>query len=196
LVATEFDVQSLRLYTVQSFCNAIIGGNQQAFSLLHQHLSPYLLENMSTIGSWKEYLVNMALPYEKGNVEGGRFYFQWLSIIFGVNIQFWSALLDGTIHSWSIDSNYDQTIDIISLKIDTTHIHYQLLMGNTIVSGSTVHATQTASNMHTCNMLFNENKTHPSCDEAIRGLNKKCRLTYHNLKKVIREIRPSCDEAI
>jgi hypothetical protein len=28
LIATEFDVHSLRLYTVQSFCNAIIGDNQ------------------------------------------------------------------------------------------------------------------------------------------------------------------------
>jgi len=64
LVAAEFDVQSLQIYTVQSFCNAIIGGSQQAFSCLHQYLSPYLLENMSIIGSWQEYLVNMALPYE------------------------------------------------------------------------------------------------------------------------------------
>jgi hypothetical protein len=196
LVATEFDVQSLWIYTVQSFCNAIIGGNQQAFSCLHQHLSPYLLENMPTIGSWQEYLVNMALPYEKGNVEGGRFCLQWISIIFRVNIQVWSALPDDTVHSWCIDSNYDRTIDIISLKTDTPHIHYQPLMGNTIGSGSTVHATQTASNLHTHSMLFNENETHPSCDEAIQGLNKKRRLTYHNLKKVIRETRPSCDEAI
>jgi hypothetical protein len=28
---------------------------------------------------------------------------------------------------------------------------------------------------------------HPNCDESIKGLNKKCRLSYHNLKKFIRE---------
>jgi hypothetical protein len=78
LVAVEFNVQSLRLYTVQSFCNAIIGGNQQDFRCLHEHLSPYLLQNMPAIGSWQEYLVNMALPYEKGNVEGCRFCLQSL----------------------------------------------------------------------------------------------------------------------
>jgi hypothetical protein len=83
----------------------------------------------------------MELPYEKGNVEGGRFCLQWLSIIFRVNIQVWSALLDDNLHSWCIDSNYDQIIDIISLKKDTPHIHYQPLMGNTIGSGSTIHAT-------------------------------------------------------
>jgi hypothetical protein len=52
LVVAEFDVQSLQLYTIQSFCNAIIGCNQQAFRCLHQHLWPYLLENMPTVGSW------------------------------------------------------------------------------------------------------------------------------------------------
>jgi hypothetical protein len=54
---------------------------------------------MSAIGNWEEYLVNMALPYEKGNLEGGIFFFQWLSIIFRVNIQVWLALPDGTVHS-------------------------------------------------------------------------------------------------
>jgi hypothetical protein len=54
LVVAEFDLQLLRIYTIHSFCNAIIGDNQQAFRCLHEHLSPYLLENMSTIGSWKE----------------------------------------------------------------------------------------------------------------------------------------------
>jgi hypothetical protein len=86
LIATEFDVHSLNLYTMQSFFNAIIGGIQQAFNCLHQNLLPYLLESMSIIGSWQQYLVNMAMPYEKGNVEGETFYLQWISIIFRVNI--------------------------------------------------------------------------------------------------------------
>jgi hypothetical protein len=51
LVAAEFDVQSLRIYTIQSFCNAIIGSNEQDFRCLHQHLCPYLVENMLAVGS-------------------------------------------------------------------------------------------------------------------------------------------------
>jgi hypothetical protein len=50
--------------------------------------------------------------------------------------------------------------------------------------------------MHTHCMLFNDNETLPSCDKAIQGLNKKCRLSYHKLEKIMSEIRPSCDEAI
>jgi hypothetical protein len=124
-------------------------------------------------------------------------------------------LPDGTIHSWSIDSNYDRTIDILSLKTDTTHIHYEPLLGHIIGSWLNVHAIQTASNLHMRHMLFSENETHlncdmaiqglnkksmceihHSCDEAIQGLNKKRRVSYHNLKKVMRKIHPSCDEAI
>jgi hypothetical protein len=114
----------------------------------------------------------MALPYEKGNVEGGIFCLQWLSIIFRVNFQVCSALPDGIVHYWSIDSNYDRTIDIISLKTDTKHIHYQPLLGHITGSGSTIHATQTASKLHMRGMFFNENETPPSCDKAIRGLKK------------------------
>jgi hypothetical protein len=173
LVAAEFDVQSLRLYVVQSFCNAIIGGSQQAFRFLHQHLCPYLVENMSAVGSWQEYLVNMALPYEKGNMEGCTFCLQWLSMIFRVNIQVWSPLPDGIVHSWVTDSNYDRTIDILSLKTDTTHIHYEPLLGHIGSSGLTVDATQTTSNLHRRGMIFSENETPPGCNMGRQGLNKK-----------------------
>jgi hypothetical protein len=99
LVVAEFDVQSLRLYTGQSFCNAILGSSQQVFNCFHKHLSPYLLEYILAIASWQEYLVNMALPYEKGNVEGCRFCLQSLSIIFRVNIQVWSTQMAQSIPS-------------------------------------------------------------------------------------------------
>jgi hypothetical protein len=96
------------------------------------------------------------------------------------------ALPDGTAHSWSIDSNYDQTIDILSLKTDTTHIHYEPLLGHISGSGFNVHVIQTTSNLHTRRILFSENETPHDCDMAIQGLNKKS----------MREIHQSCDEAI
>jgi hypothetical protein len=101
------------------------------------------------------------------------------------------------------------------LKTYTTHIHYEPLLGHISGSGLNVHASQTASNLHTRHMFFSENETppgcdmdihglnkkymheiHHSCDEAIQGLNKTRRVSYHNLKKVISKICPSCDEAI
>jgi hypothetical protein len=94
-------------------------------------------------------------------------------MIFRVNIQVWSALPDGTVHSWFTDSNYDRTIDILSLKTDTTHIHYEHLLGHIDGSRLNVHATQMASNLHTRRILFSENETPLGCDMAIQGLNKK-----------------------
>jgi hypothetical protein len=146
--------------------------------------------------------VNMTLTYEEGNMEGCIFCLQWLSMVFRVKIQVWLASLAGTVHSWVIDSNYDRTILILSFKTDTSHIHYEPLLGYISSSGLSVHATQTALNLHTCGMLFSQNESPPSCDMGRQGLNKKnmhrihfncdevreClnkkrRVSYHNLKK-------------
>jgi hypothetical protein len=135
-------------------------------------------------------------------------------ILYSVNFQVWSVFPDGTVHSWFTDSNYDRTFDILSLKTDTTHIHYEPLLLHILGLGLDVHATQTTSNLHTRRMIFSENETlvgsdmaieglnektmseiHYSCDEPIQGLNKKPRVIYQNLKKTMRQIRPNCDEA-
>ena len=148
-------------------------------------------------------------------MEGCRFYLQWLSILFRVSIQVWSPLPYAIVDSWVIDSNYDRTIDILSLKTDTTHIHYEPLLGHISSSGLTMHATQMTSNLHTRGMFFSEietppscdmgrqglnkknmRKIHDSCDEAIERSNQKCRVSYHNLKKIIRQIRPTSDKVI
>jgi hypothetical protein len=60
-------------------------------------------------------------------------------------------------------------------------------IGNTTSSGSSVNASQSTSNLHRHPMLFNQNEIHPIFHEVILTLNKKCRLTYHNLKKVVHE---------
>jgi hypothetical protein len=65
---TEFDVQNLRLYIVLSFCNVLIGGNHNTFHYLHQYSTPDVIQSVPISGSWKEYLINMAFPYEKGNM--------------------------------------------------------------------------------------------------------------------------------
>jgi hypothetical protein len=39
-------------------------------------------------------------------------------------------------------------------------------------------------------------RIHFSCDEAIEGLNKKRRVSYHNLKNIIRQIRSTSDKQI
>jgi hypothetical protein len=86
-VETKFDVQSLRLHIVHSFCNALIGGNHNAFRCLHQHLTLDVIQSVRVVGNWKTYLINMSMPYENGNIEGSPFCLQCVSMLFQVNIQ-------------------------------------------------------------------------------------------------------------
>jgi hypothetical protein len=78
-----------------------------------------------------------------------------------------------------------------SKKVIRERKNYIGSIENTIGSVSSVNSRKTTSNLHKCRMLFNQNETHPSCHEVILALNKKRRLSYHNLKKVIRE-RKKC----
>jgi hypothetical protein len=128
LIATDFNVQSLRLYIVQSFCNAITSSDPNAFHCLHQHLSCNVIHNSEIIDNWQEYLVKMAMPYHKGKIEGGPFCLQWIAIIFNVNIQVWSSHCNNIVTLYSARSNCHRTIDLLSLATDTFHVHYEPLI--------------------------------------------------------------------
>jgi len=113
LVATNFNVQSLRLYIVQSFCNAITSGDHIALHFLNQHLMPDVIFNMTIINSWQAYLVNMVM-HKKGKIEGGPFYLQRISIIFNVNIQVWSSRTMNILSLYPTLSTYDKKVDVLS----------------------------------------------------------------------------------
>jgi hypothetical protein len=58
-------------------------------------------------------------------------------------------------------------------------------IGNTGVPVSSVNASETTSNVHKCHMIFIHSEIHSSFHQFILPLNKKRRLSYHNLKKVM-----------
>jgi hypothetical protein len=122
LIATDFNVQSLRLYIVQSFCNAITSNSPNALHCLHQHLPCNVIHNSEIINNWQEYLVKMAMPYHKGKIEGWSFCLQWIAIIYNVNIQVWSSHCNNIVTLYSARLNCHRTIDLLSLAIDTFHV--------------------------------------------------------------------------
>jgi hypothetical protein len=69
LIAKDFNVQSLRLYIVQSFCNAITSNAPNALHFLHRHLPCNVIHHSEITNSWQEYLVKIAMPYHKGKIE-------------------------------------------------------------------------------------------------------------------------------
>ena len=79
-------------------------------------------------GNWKAYIINMAMPYEKGKVESGSFCLQWTCIIFNVNIQVWPLVTRIIAYFYSTQYNSNQIYNIISFETITIHIHYEPLI--------------------------------------------------------------------
>ena len=111
------------------------------------------------VGNWQAYMINMAMPYEKGKVEVGPFCLQWTCIIFNVNIQVWSSVTRSIVNFYSAQSNSNQIYNIIYFETNIVHIHYEpLIMEN---------------NDHMYNM---------HCAKTLVQQNKKCRINYDESK--------------
>ena len=98
--------------------------NQQALHCLDHYLIVDVIQYTRN-RNWQQYLINMAIPYEKGQIEGGPFCLQWISIIFKVNIQLLSSVTSNFVNYSSINSRCSLIVNIMSFKIDTLHIHYE-----------------------------------------------------------------------
>jgi hypothetical protein len=66
----------------------------------------------------------MEIPYEKGKIEGGAFYLQWLSFIFNVNIQVWSLHGNNIVNLYYVGLNCDKILDVLLFETHIVHIHY------------------------------------------------------------------------
>ena len=78
--------------------------------------------------NWRAYIINMAMEYEKGKVEGGPFCLQWTCIIFNVNIRVWSSVTKTISNFYSSHSNSNETYNIISFETNKFYIHYEPLI--------------------------------------------------------------------
>jgi hypothetical protein len=103
-------------------------GDHNALHCVHEYLIPGLVGNTLVIAIWKKYLVNMAKSYEKRKIECGAFYFQWISFIFNVNIQFWSLHGRNIVKLSLVGSNSDKIVDVLSFETHTVHVHYEPLL--------------------------------------------------------------------
>ena len=77
MIAPGFDVESLRIYTIQSFFNSIMCNAQDALHCLQKYLlNDVIKKGKKRVANWKAYFINMAMSYEKGGVEGRPFCLQ------------------------------------------------------------------------------------------------------------------------
>jgi len=162
LIAPEFDEQSLRLYVVQSFGNALMGSDEDALHCLEKHLTNETIQIQTMVAGWQQYLINMEMPYEKGVVEGTSFFFQWTSIIFNVNIQIWSFTNKTIVNYYPSKTNCNRPYNILSFKTSTSHIHYEPLLLNQ-----------------------NTNQSNPQHRIVQMHANTKNRISFRKLKQMI-----------
>lgn len=101
--------------------------NQDALHCLEQYLVPDVI-HYAMNNNWQQYLINMAMPYEQGQVEGGPFCFQWISVMFKVNIQVWSFVANNFFSYSSSYSTCNHIVNIMSFRTDTSHIHYHAMI--------------------------------------------------------------------
>jgi hypothetical protein len=71
----------------------------------------------------------MAMPYEKGQVEGGPISVcNGYLMIFKVNIQVCSFFTNNIANFYFPNSNSDITFDVMSFETNASHIHYEPLL--------------------------------------------------------------------
>jgi len=206
LVATEFNAECLRLYIVQSFCNALMHKNQEALHCLEQYLVVYAI-HYTMNSNWQQYLINMAMSYEKGQVEGGPFCLQWISVIFKVNIQVWSFVANNFVNYSSAYSRCNDIVNIFSFMTNTSHIHYHAMIQEYVHNSQQLHMEandvcnqlrhkhilekeQCISHVHFSNNIAFEIACHLDQMQPT----KDCRLNYHKLKQFIRTKRKCNDK--
>ena len=68
--------------------------------------------------------MKMAMPYEKGGVEGKPFFLQWAAILFEVNIQEWSSVTRSIVNYYQCNNFSSQTYNIVSFEIGAFQNHY------------------------------------------------------------------------
>ena len=101
--------------------------NRDALHCLEQYLVVDVI-HYAMNNNWQQYLINMAMTYEKGQVEGGPFCLQWISVIFKVNIQVWSFVANNFVSYSSAYLRCNHIFNIMSFRTDTLHIHYHTMI--------------------------------------------------------------------
>ena len=66
----EYDVSCLRRITLQTFCNEIMHNDSFAYRCIEQYMGKHVIWKVPNISSWKDYMIQLALPYKQGEIEG------------------------------------------------------------------------------------------------------------------------------
>jgi hypothetical protein len=75
----------------QTFSNAIMHNDSFAIRCIEQYIKIDIQQGVPRVENWQAYIEHLALPYEKGNIEGGLFTYDWIAYIWDIEIHIWSV---------------------------------------------------------------------------------------------------------
>jgi hypothetical protein len=89
LTRDEYDVPCLRRIMAQTFSNVVMHNDYFAIRCINQYIKIDIQQGLPRVIDWKTYIENLALPYEKGNIEGRLFTYDWIAYIWDIEIHIW-----------------------------------------------------------------------------------------------------------
>ena len=62
-----------------------------AYRFIVQYMGKDVIWKVPNISSWKDYMIQLALPYKQREIEGGIFVYEWLSRLLNMQVHIWSS---------------------------------------------------------------------------------------------------------
>ena len=121
----EYDVFRLRRIVAQTFCNAIMQNDSFVIRCIHAYIGNDVIKKVPKIVNWQGYIIQLALPYKEGNIEGGLFVYQWLARTLIIEIHIWSFDTRKITTSIPFSTKGENVFDILDIR--TNKIVYKPL---------------------------------------------------------------------
>ena len=146
LTENEYDAPCLRRVVAQTFSNAIMQNDSFAIKCIERYINIDILKNVPGVANWQAYIVNLALPYKKGYIEGGPFVYSWISYIWNIEICIWSAKTTSILAKFYPIRNASKVFNVIQYEIGMQRFHYEPLQ-KAIATNNTTYTILSSNNI-------------------------------------------------
>jgi hypothetical protein len=84
-------------------------------------------QGLPRVVDWQAYIENLALPYEKGNIEGGIFTYDWIAYIWDIEICIWSVETTTMLTRFHSMREASRIFNVIRFRTNKGHFHFEPL---------------------------------------------------------------------
>jgi len=117
-----------------------------AIECIQRYINIDILKNVPGVANWQAYIVNLALPYKKGYIEGSPFVYSWISYIWNIEICIWSAKTTSILAKFYPIRNASKVFNVIQYEIGMQRFHYEPLQ-KAIATNNTTYTILSSNNI-------------------------------------------------